>query len=253
MTGASENETSADQLNDSGPLVLAVDTSSPQAGLALARGVRLLAVITDQSGRPHSQTLFQNLNQLLGEAGLRPDEVDAFAVVTGPGSFTGLRVGMAAVKGLAHTLGRPALGVTTIDAWALAAGVSGRVLVMIDAMRGEVFCGLREVNSNGKQPSIQSAGRDLSASPEAALAQMKSLIADGEVTVIGTGTDRYHEMIARELPHAAVLTGHPALAPHVAKYAATLLEAGSLPEVKACYLRPSDAEIKFPALLQPHA
>lgn len=251
MTDDSQNETSVDPFTAPGPLVLAVDTSSSQAGLALARGLQLLAAITDQSGRPHSQTLFQHLSQLLDEARLRPDEVDAFAVVTGPGSFTGLRVGMAAVKGLAQTLGRPALGVTTIDAWALAAGVSGRVLVMIDALRGEVFCGLREIASDRERISIHPAGRDVSASPEAALAQMKSLIAD-EVTVIGTGTERYQEAIARELPRAALVREPRALAPHVARYAAALLEAGSLPEVKACYLRLSDAEIKFPAPLQPH-
>src|SRR5207253_1846803 len=85
------------------PLILAVDTSSPRLSLALARGATVISAIASESGTPHSQTLFVHLAALFDSAQLDPRHVDAFAVATGPGSFTGLRVGLAAVKGLAHT------------------------------------------------------------------------------------------------------------------------------------------------------
>ncbi|MFN7945004.1 MAG: tRNA (adenosine(37)-N6)-threonylcarbamoyltransferase complex dimerization subunit type 1 TsaB [Blastocatellia bacterium] len=233
------------------PVVLAVDTSSPQAGLALTAGENLLAEISDHSGRPHSQTLFQNLEQLLSEASLTLEQVEAFAVVTGPGSFTGLRVGMAAVRGLAHTLGRPAIGVTTLDAWALAAGAVGRILVMIDAMRGEVFCGLREIVQSERGMIVKTLAADCSAAPEKALAQLRPDLTAGHLFVTGSGARRYEEILKRELDDSpaawSLMTGKNTLAVSVARYGAQLLTAGMLPEVHAYYLRPSDAEIKFPA------
>jgi tRNA threonylcarbamoyladenosine biosynthesis protein TsaB len=231
------------------PVVLAVDTSSPQAGLAIVRGALTLSVITDESGRPHSQTLFQNLEQLLGSANLTPAQLDAFAVVTGPGSFTGLRVGMAAIRGLGHTLDRPALGVTTLDALALAAGVEGKTLALIDALRGEVFCGLREVRLKKNSWSVKMLGQDCSARPEIALARFAPLLAGSEVTVIGTGAARYQEMIAREfeLHHArpTLILQQPPLAATVAQYAAQKTGAGPWPELQAYYLRSADAELKI--------
>ncbi len=235
----------------SGPVVLAVDTSAPQAGLALTAGANLLAEISDHSGRPHSQTLFPNLEQLLSEASLTPGEVDAFAVITGPGSFTGLRVGMAAVSGLAQTLGRPAFGVTTLDAWALAAGVIGRILVMIDAMRGEVFCGLREVGQSAQGITVKTLAADCSAVPDKALAQLRPELIAGPLFVVGSGAVRYEAILNRELDDSPaawrLVTEKKSLAASVARYGAQLLTAGTRPEVHAYYLRPADAELKFPA------
>ncbi|HZS08463.1 MAG TPA: tRNA (adenosine(37)-N6)-threonylcarbamoyltransferase complex dimerization subunit type 1 TsaB [Blastocatellia bacterium] len=237
----------------SSPLVLGVDTSSPVATLAVARGAQILSVITDHSGRPHSQTLFQNLEQLLLGARLKLSEVDAFAIATGPGSFTGLRVGMAAVKGLAHTLARPAIGVTTIDAWALAAAARGKVVVMIDAARGEVFCGLREVQNDGAVISLTGREQDFCAPPEAALSRLEALPGGDPPVFIGSGVARYRDLIEDTIKRwgrksTGLLTDQPALAPFIARYAGHLLTAGNAPPVQAYYIRPADAKLP-----QPHA
>ena len=81
------------------PKILALDTSSPNVSLALCRGRETVALIGVTGIAPHSRTLFRHLNYLLESAETSLEQIDLFAVVTGPGSFTGLRVGISAVKG----------------------------------------------------------------------------------------------------------------------------------------------------------
>src|SRR5262245_41766867 len=102
--------------------ILAADTSSPLASLAIVRGDKILASLAGGAHLPHSKALFSNLSILLQLSGLELLEIDAFAVATGPGSFTGLRVGLASIKGLAHTLSKPAIGISSFDALALGSG-----------------------------------------------------------------------------------------------------------------------------------
>ena len=178
------------------PRILAIDTSSPRASLALARGGRVIAAAGEESREPHSRTLFNRLAGLLEGAGVAPEEIDAFAVATGPGSFTGLRVGLAAVKGLARTLGRPAVGVTSLDALALAAGVQGRVVALIAAGRGEVYCGLREVSAGGE---VKPVGGDQVGPPASVL---RLLEAPGPFVFIGDGARLCQAEIARAAAEA---------------------------------------------------
>jgi tRNA threonylcarbamoyladenosine biosynthesis protein TsaB len=249
----SEAEASAEP-----PIILAVDTSSPRAGLALARGERLISSLAEESRAPHSQTLFLHLTALLARAQLDLAQVDAFAVATGPGSFTGLRVGLAAVKGLAHTLGRPAIGVTSLDATALAADFAGRVVAMIDAGRGEVYCGLREVTAAG---DVSKLGEDRVGPPRAALGHLLNYLNNGSVAFAGEGARHYRD----EIVEAAAIAGTHLeaatsaksqgvawqlkdaqldLAPHIALRASRLFNSGRWPGPQAYYIRPSDAELK---------
>jgi tRNA threonylcarbamoyl adenosine modification protein YeaZ len=112
-------------------LVLALDTATPVATVALVRGGEVLGERLSRASR-----VLADADELLREAGLSPHELGGVAVGTGPGSFTGLRIGLAAVRGLSVALGIPAAGVSTLDA--LAAGAPG-ALPVIDAQRREVF------------------------------------------------------------------------------------------------------------------
>lgn len=103
------------------------------------RGGRPLAARAGDAQVSHSTDLLENIRALLTEAGLRLDDVELFAVANGPGSFTGLRIGVATIKSFAATLSRPAIGVPTLYAVALSAGPSLCTLAMIPAGRGEVF------------------------------------------------------------------------------------------------------------------
>ncbi len=120
------------------PLVLAVDTTHESGSLALARGHAILeeTPLHEPSGFAH--VLYGHLARLLERHGIRPRDIDCFAAASGPGSFTGVRVGLAAVKGLAEASSKPAVAVSNLQALA-SFGTAPLRAVMIDARRGEVY------------------------------------------------------------------------------------------------------------------
>lgn len=121
------------------PLILSIETSTRAGSVAVSRGPSLLSSRTGDATRSHSTDLLELIRETLSEAGARLQDVELFAVALGPGSFTGLRIGVATVKGLASTLERKAAGVPTLAALALAAGPCERVVSLLPAGRGELF------------------------------------------------------------------------------------------------------------------
>jgi tRNA threonylcarbamoyladenosine biosynthesis protein TsaB len=123
--------------------VLAVDTTGPRGSLAVAGEGGILAEARVATEAGHSRWLLPAVTALLQGLGFSAMEVDAFAVTTGPGSFTGLRVGLGSVQGLALASGRPCVGLSTLDVLALSvAGSSGTIVALVDAFRGEVYSGV---------------------------------------------------------------------------------------------------------------
>lgn len=244
-------------------LVLAVDTSSPTSSYAISNGETTLASLTSGSKTPHSHTFYEHLAILLKLAGCKLGDIDAFAAATGPGSFTGLRVGLAAIKGLAHTTGRPAIGVNSIDALALAAGMAGLVLVLINAGRKEVYIGLRLITSFG---STESRGEDRVGVVSELLSEMSqirpALVTGQPLLIIGDGALNYQDALAayakeqqsrlrlvsrfdQQCAAWQLKTSVPGTAVEISRYAGMLLGDGRAPGVQPHYIRPSDAEIKW--------
>ncbi len=121
-------------------LILAADTSSPVLSVAIADENRLLAETYVECGRAHSERLLGTIDWVLKESGASLDDIEAFAVSVGPGSFTGLRIGVAAFKGLALARTRPLIGIPTLPVLARASGVrNGAVCPLLDARMKEVF------------------------------------------------------------------------------------------------------------------
>ncbi len=106
-------------------LILAVDTSTPSGSLAVLEGGRLMGVLGTDVQETYSSRLFRQLDFLLRELSLEIKEIDLFGVVAGPGSFTGLRVGLTAVKGWAEVHGRPVVAISGLEAVAALAGGTG--------------------------------------------------------------------------------------------------------------------------------
>lgn len=129
-------------------LVLGIDTSGKHGSLALARGdagrFELLEVVP-LAGGTFSAQLIPQIAALLSKHNLRKEDVDAIAAASGPGSFTGLRVGLAAVKALAEVLGKPVATVSLLEAVAVESAQEGKVVAALDAGRGEVYAGEFEV------------------------------------------------------------------------------------------------------------
>ena len=131
--------------------ILAVDTSSTSGSVALLEDERAILEINIHTGLNHSQTILPSIDQLLRSADLSLSVVDLFAVTTGPGSFTGLRIGISLIKGLALALAKPVTGVSTLDAlaWNLF-GAKHPICPMLDAKKGQVYASLYETAPNGE-------------------------------------------------------------------------------------------------------
>lgn len=123
----------------SAPLLLALETATSAVSVALWREGALVGEAFALPDRPTSETLLPTLDGLFARAGLGIDAVEAFVVSIGPGSFTGLRIGVATVQGLAFGTGRLAVAVPTLQALAAVAPAGGPVVAVLDARRGEVY------------------------------------------------------------------------------------------------------------------
>ena len=133
-------------------LLLVIDTSGKHGSVALARageGAKPdeIAVIEEMplAGGTFSAQLVPQIAALLAKNGFSKADIEAFVVVSGPGSFTGLRVGLAAIKALAEILRKPIVPVSLLEVLALASGTQGKILAALDAGRGEVYVGEYEI------------------------------------------------------------------------------------------------------------
>jgi tRNA threonylcarbamoyladenosine biosynthesis protein TsaB len=133
--------------------VLAIDTTHEEGSAALARdGVMIEEIGIDEPGG-FAHVLYGHLAELLKRNGVRVEEIDCFAAASGPGSFTGVRVGLACIKGLAEALKKPAVGVSNLEA--LASFGSGELrAVMIDARRGEIYGAVYDAAGSVVQPEV---------------------------------------------------------------------------------------------------
>lgn len=128
-------------------LVLAIDTTGTSGSLALAEEGVVLEEVRMESPDGFGHVLFAEIEKFLGGRGVVLGDIALFAAAAGPGSFTGVRVGLAAAKGLAAALGRPAAGVSNLQALALL-GTGERRAAVLDARRGDIFGGVFDAVAN---------------------------------------------------------------------------------------------------------
>ncbi len=134
-------------------LLLAADTSGKHGSIALARcgpeaACTVIEVVSLEGGTFSAQ-LVPQVAELLARHRLSKHDIDGFAVVSGPGSFTGLRIGLAAIKALAEVLDKPIAAVSLLEAIAVAGRSQGKVISVLDAGRGHVYAGEYKVNGSG--------------------------------------------------------------------------------------------------------
>jgi tRNA threonylcarbamoyladenosine biosynthesis protein TsaB len=144
---ANDARTHADR---AGTLVLSLDTATTNRSVAVMRGAQTLALVSGDLRRSHSANVLADVDEALRQASVRIADIELFAVACGPGSFTGLRAGLATVKAFAATLQKPAVGVPTLYALAYGARPAPRLCAMIPAGRGEVFAQLLSVDTEGR-------------------------------------------------------------------------------------------------------
>jgi tRNA threonylcarbamoyladenosine biosynthesis protein TsaB len=221
-------------------IALGVDTSTADGSVAVVDPGRLLGEVNRTAGGHHQGRLLRSVDLLLETVGMEIGGVDLLAVALGPGSFTGLRVGIATVKGLALARGVPAYGLSTLSAMALHRGEDpSPVAAMIDAGRGEVFAGIYEVRGGEAVP----LGEERSESPESFVARLPS----GPLRFCGDGARRYRDLIRRSRGPADRIDPEPCfLGRTLARWGLDRHQQRSpwsLADLRPNYLRPPDAEI----------
>jgi tRNA threonylcarbamoyladenosine biosynthesis protein TsaB len=228
-------------------ITLALDTSHPVGSVSLARDGEPLGSETFREPSTHLVSLGQSLEALLLSTALTPAGIDRIAVVTGPGSFTGLRIGLSFAKGLHAARNIPMVTVNALQLLALPWLAPGaRVCAMIDARRGETYSALYERASDESLVEDASAAHELAApsagNPEAWLA---SLASQPDVFV-GTGAFAHRETVRARYPGAMVIEGtamYPSTA-HLASIAHGMppLSEDAVRTLEPFYVRESGAE-----------
>ena len=121
--------------------ILSIDTSGPMASCAVMKDGAVIHLIAMNQGLTHSETIMPAVDAAMSAAGLSCREIDCFAAVAGPGSFTGVRIGVCAVKGLAHAWNKPCARIDALEALAMNyQGFDGIACPILDARRGQVYC-----------------------------------------------------------------------------------------------------------------
>ena len=131
--------------------IMAFDTTAKTAAVALTENEKLIALTITDSPNTHSVTLLPIADTLLKSTGLRPEDVDMYVCVNGPGSFTGVRICAATVKGLAYTDNKPCVGVSSLHSLAMNVFVGeGIICPVMDARRGQLYNAIFEADGYGK-------------------------------------------------------------------------------------------------------
>ena len=234
------------------PIIFALDTSSKITSMAVARGDEVIEEFTVQADEKRSERLWLDVQALLDRAGLVISDVELFGVCTGPGNFTGLRVGISAVKGFAAATGKPVAGVTSLEAAALAAKEATTVCAMINAYRGEVYSQLFELGDKGVPVALNEPLVSTVVEAVEHVAHFDEVAFAGDGAIANADVIRE---VGRENKTAGQRNGAfcieqatNSVAERVARLAYLRFvrgEAGTAESLRACYVRPAEAEIKL--------
>lgn len=219
--------------------VLAVDTSTDVCSVCIVDSETCLAEYVSKSSRTHTERLLPAIDFLFSQLDLSPVELDGLAVIHGPGSFTGLRISLSVVKGLAFALDLPVVAMNALEVAARQIQHDGWICPAMDARRGEIFTGLfRRENGN-----LLTVVDPHSTSP----AEWRKKLPREKVAFCGPGASLYFDKLRGG--QSDLMFSDFILARTLAEVALSKLLAGAIvtgSEVRAAYLRPSDAETNGP-------
>ena len=178
--------------------IIGIDTSGPVLSVAVLRNGKIEYVSAQNTGLTHSETLMPALDTALECCKIRCSDADCFAVVAGPGSFTGVRIGVCAAKGLAHAVNKPCMRVNALEALAMNfAHFDGLVCPILDARRHQVYCACFDVSSGLPKRILEDDACDLDVF-------LEKLPRDRRLLFLGDGLKTYAPELQRRLPGAII-------------------------------------------------
>ena len=232
-------------------LVMGIDTSTMQGGVALVSGQGVICDYTLNVKATYSERLLPLIDRALHDAGITVSHVEGFAVALGPGSFTGLRIGLSTAKGLAAAGGQPLVGVSTLEAMAgTLPFCAHQICPILDARKGELHCALFRC----ERDRLVRLTDDGTVAPDRLFSRIQ------EPTVfLGDGLMVYQELVQSQLNELALfppLASRGGRAAAVAELGRRRLVQGhrdDLAHLAPQYLRPSEAELKILGSVAPRA
>ena len=237
-------------------LILALDTSSSAGSVAILRDEEVLGVGSLRAEEPHSSSLFLGLDSLLRELCLSLKSFDLFAVIAGPGSFTGLRVGLTAVKGLAEVYNKPIAAVSALEAIAAQSKSSAPVLApVLDARRSQFyFAFYRRAEKTAASDGLELESEEFLATQGEFLAALQSRAKGSDVTIVTpnpamiSSADSPSDKPSTLLHRISIEPVSPVLAPFVGQLGHRQARRGQLTDALALganYIRRCDAELHW--------
>ncbi|MDB4984834.1 MAG: TsaB protein required for threonylcarbamoyladenosine ((6)A) formation in tRNA [Myxococcaceae bacterium] len=229
--------------------ILALDTSTFVGTVAVLRDGELLSEWGASVRASHGETLLPRLAQVLEAAQLSLAEIDLFAVGLGPGSFTGVRIGVATAKGLALAEAKPLVGVPSLRVIARGMTAGSLRAVAVDAHKNELYCALYELTAQGELRELLPPFHEL---PGAAALRLREAANERPVCVAGNGVERYGDDFTR--PFEGMLTRVPAFCDvpraaclaHEAERIFAAQGPSDLSRLEPLYVRASDAKLPAP-------
>lgn len=229
--------------------ILAADTATQSCSVAITSGERLIAEMNLQRRQTHSRHLLEMIHRIIVFSGLRLSDIDGFAINRGPGSFTGIRIGVSCIKGLAYALDKPVAGISSLETLAtqamasISASVPGQqICPVLDARKQEVYIGLFKYNGN----RLIQKQKEGVCRPE----QIGSFV-KGPCFFIGEGSLVYKELIRKLLGNTSTfaLSFQNYINARTLAYLALQRfrdnKTDNLATLTPSYIRKSDAELKF--------
>lgn len=226
--------------------ILSIDTTSRLGSVALSEDGRLLA--QEQQGVPgtHSERLMVSIDHLLSLSGWGRADIEGIAVATGPGSFTGLRIGLGTAKGIALAAGCPIVGVSSLKSLALnGSNFRGTIVTLIDARRGEIYAAAWKFSGRRLSPKL----KECVLPPAALIAKLRKI--KGELLLVGDGVLEYGKIFKKGLGKSARIGEGTSCFPNAMNLATLALpkfrskKTDNLVSLIPNYVRKSDAEIGF--------
>lgn len=227
-------------------LILSLDTSSPSGSVAVLRDQVLVGVISTRGEENYSSRMFRHLEFLLSDLSVKLDQFDLFAVSAGPGSFTGLRVGLTAAKGWAEVYKKPVVGVSALEAVAIQSnGKTTAVVPALDARRSQVYFGVYRRTGAG----LALEGDEFVVTPAEFATKLHDGTKDGAFTIATPDA----EVISLLAPHfqpgsMAIETVSSVLAPFIGRIGYERALRGEVTDalaLDASYVRRTDAEMQW--------
>jgi len=232
-------------------LILAVDTSSPAGSLAVLKDTRTIGTVAAWTAEVYSSRMFRQLEFLLNELSLGMDDLDLFAVAIGPGSFTGLRVGLTAVKAWAEVHGKPIAAVSTLEAVVAQSHSSAvRLVSVLDGRRGQIYFAIYRRGGGPEGKSLVLEGKEQVGTVRDLRERLRSESTSQEPLIVTPVPELLAVVPSRceaEQPtHWNIEEVSATLAPAIGRLGFERVREGRLTDplkLDANYIRPSDAEV----------